>query len=531
MNEDFAALREEYSRAGLAEGDLTPDPFTLFRRWFEEVRPLPEPNAMVLATVAPDGRPSARAVLLKGLDERGFLFYTNLTSRKGRDLAGHPDCALLFPWHPLQRQVRVEGRAEPLPRSEAAAYFATRPRGVPARCLGLAAVRGGHRRRPRGVVRRRGGALPGRGAAARPLGRVRRGARDHRVLAGPAQPDARPVALRAGWRGPGGPSGWPPEMADAEPNGGGESLLTVIVALIANALVAVAKSVAAVITGSASMVAEAVHSWADAGNQIFLLIAERRGARPRDDLHPRGYGRDTYIWSLFAAVGLFAAGGVVSVYHGITALGSEGESGDYLINYVVLAVAFVLEGISFRQAVEADPRPGLDVRDAPAVVHQPHLQPDPARGLPGGLGRAHRHPARRTGVGLHQLTGNAVWDALGSIAVGLLLGVAAVFLIGRNRQFLVGQTVSQETWERAAGEHAARAARGGPGDLPAPGVRRARPLLPGRRGRPDRGRRGAAPRRPAAELEASIEDRDFIVDAVLTLSTPDERALVAENRL
>jgi pyridoxamine 5'-phosphate oxidase len=130
MSEDFAGLREEYARTGLSEGDLTPDPMTLFRRWFEEVRPLPEPNAMVLATVGADGRPSARAVLLKGLDERGFLFYTNLTSRKGRDRAAHPDCALLFPWHPLQRQVRVEGRAQPLPRSEAATYFATRPRGA-----------------------------------------------------------------------------------------------------------------------------------------------------------------------------------------------------------------------------------------------------------------------------------------------------------------------------------------------------------------------------------------------------------------
>ena len=129
MSDEFAALREEYSRAGLAEDDLPPEPIALFRRWFGEVRSLPEPNAMVLATVAADGRPSARAVLLKGLDDRGFLFYTNLASRKARDLAGRPDCALLFPWHALQRQVRVEGRAEPLPRSEAAAYFATRPRG------------------------------------------------------------------------------------------------------------------------------------------------------------------------------------------------------------------------------------------------------------------------------------------------------------------------------------------------------------------------------------------------------------------
>ena len=130
MNEDFAALREEYSRAGLAEGDPTPDPFTLFRRWFEEVRPLTEPNAMVLATASADGRPSARMVLLKGFSDAGWVFFTNLGSRKGTELLGNPHCHLLFPWHPLQRQVRIEGRAEPLPRSEAAAYFATRPRGA-----------------------------------------------------------------------------------------------------------------------------------------------------------------------------------------------------------------------------------------------------------------------------------------------------------------------------------------------------------------------------------------------------------------
>ncbi len=129
MSEDFAALREEYSRAGLIEADLPPEPVALFRRWFADAAVLPEPNAMVLATVGSDGRPSARAVLLKGLDERGFVFFTNLDSRKGHDLAGRPDCALLFPWHALQRQVRVEGRAEPLPRAESAAYFATRPRG------------------------------------------------------------------------------------------------------------------------------------------------------------------------------------------------------------------------------------------------------------------------------------------------------------------------------------------------------------------------------------------------------------------
>jgi pyridoxamine 5'-phosphate oxidase len=130
MEQEYAALRAEYSAAGLSEGDLTAEPLALFGRWFDEVRVLPEPNAMVLATVGVDGRPSSRAVLLKGVDERGFVFFTNYASRKGAELADRPDCALLFPWHPLQRQVRIEGRAERVPLAESAAYFATRPRGA-----------------------------------------------------------------------------------------------------------------------------------------------------------------------------------------------------------------------------------------------------------------------------------------------------------------------------------------------------------------------------------------------------------------
>lgn len=128
---DLAALREEYARAGLAEGDLAADPITMFRRWLAEAMEsgLHEPNAMVVATTSADGRPSARMVLLKGLDERGFVFFTNTGSRKGIELAGNPACALLFPWHPLERQVRVDGIASPLDAEAVAAYFATRPRG------------------------------------------------------------------------------------------------------------------------------------------------------------------------------------------------------------------------------------------------------------------------------------------------------------------------------------------------------------------------------------------------------------------
>lgn len=126
----LAELREEYTRAGLAEADLAPDPMEMFRRWFAEAAELDEPNAMVLATVSPEGRPSSRLVLLKGLHPDGFVFFTNHRSRKGADLAANPCCALLFPWHGLQRQVRIEGRAEPLGRDEVAAYFSTRPRGA-----------------------------------------------------------------------------------------------------------------------------------------------------------------------------------------------------------------------------------------------------------------------------------------------------------------------------------------------------------------------------------------------------------------
>ena len=128
---DLAALRAEYARAGLAESDLAPDPITMFRRWFDEAvaAGLHEPNAMVVATAGIDARPSARFVLLKGLSDDGFVFFTNTRSRKGEELGSNPACALLFPWHPLERQVRVDGVAAPLGADAVQAYFATRPRG------------------------------------------------------------------------------------------------------------------------------------------------------------------------------------------------------------------------------------------------------------------------------------------------------------------------------------------------------------------------------------------------------------------
>src|ERR671912_2209406 len=126
-----ARLRTEYTRAGFAEADAAPDPVAQFRAWFEDAlaADLHEPNAMTLATATPDGKPSARVVLLKGFDERGFVFYTNYGGRKARELEENPVCALVFYWGELERQVRVEGRARRVSEGESEAYYRSRPRG------------------------------------------------------------------------------------------------------------------------------------------------------------------------------------------------------------------------------------------------------------------------------------------------------------------------------------------------------------------------------------------------------------------
>jgi cation diffusion facilitator family transporter len=231
-----------------------------------------------------------------------------------------------------------------------------------------------------------------------------------------------------------------PEVGDD----GGDSVLTVIIAFAANLLIAIAKSIAAALTASASMLAEAAHSWADTGNEIFLLIAERKSGRGRDDHHPLGYGKEAYVWSMFAAFGLFTAGAVVSINHGISELRNPEPATDYLIAYVVLGVSFVLEGISFTQAFrQTRQKAGRFRRRHLSYVlttSNPTLRAvffEDAAALVGLL-------IAFTGIALHQITGSPVPDALGSIGVGVLLGVIAVVLINRNRRFLVGQAVQPE---------------------------------------------------------------------------------------
>jgi pyridoxamine 5'-phosphate oxidase len=131
VDRKVADLRNEYTRAGLIEADVDRDPIAQFRVWFGDAlaADLHEPNAMTLATATPEGKPSARVVLLKGFDERGFVFFTNYEGRKGGELERNPYAALVFYWGELERQVRIEGGVGRIPEEESDAYYASRPRG------------------------------------------------------------------------------------------------------------------------------------------------------------------------------------------------------------------------------------------------------------------------------------------------------------------------------------------------------------------------------------------------------------------
>jgi cation diffusion facilitator family transporter len=239
------------------------------------------------------------------------------------------------------------------------------------------------------------------------------------------------------------------EKIEAPPKS--ETLVTVLVAFGANVLIAVAKSIAAAITGSASMVAEAAHSWADAGNEILLVMADRRSRRAPDRRHPLGYGKDAYIWSMFAAFGIFTAGAVVSIQHGVSGLVDPEPATDYVIAYIVLGVSFILEGISFirafREARASAREQNRATLDHVLVSSNPTLRAVFAEDAAALIGLV----IAFLGILLHQLTESPVWDSIGSILIGVLLGIVALVLIRRNRAFLLGETVDDDTQDIVLG--------------------------------------------------------------------------------
>jgi len=211
-----------------------------------------------------------------------------------------------------------------------------------------------------------------------------------------------------------------------------------VIAFLANIAIAIAKTGVALLTGSASLLAEAIHSWADAGNEVFLLIADRTGRRERDSEHPTGYGRDAYVWSLFAAVGVFSVGAVLSVVTGVQELLDPEPVTDYTAAYIVLAIAFVLEGFSLTQSTRQARRTaaGYQRGTLDYVINgsNPTLRAVVAEDTAALAGLI----IAALAILLHQLTGDPLFDAIGSLLIGVLLGVVAILLIGRNRRFLIG---------------------------------------------------------------------------------------------
>jgi len=218
-----------------------------------------------------------------------------------------------------------------------------------------------------------------------------------------------------------------------------ESVLTVVVALAANLGIAAAKLGAAVMSRSSAMLAEAFHAMADSGNEVLLLVAQRRSGRPADEKHPLGHGREAYFWALIASLAVFVTGALLSVRQGIEQLFSETKATSFTVAYVVLLIALVLESLSLGRAYRQLRKEANDL--SREFIEHFDLSSDPiaraifaedAAAVAGNLIAA-------IGIALHQITGSAVPDGIAAILIGLVLGYVAVQLARRNGDFLIGR--------------------------------------------------------------------------------------------
>ncbi|WP_354597022.1 cation diffusion facilitator family transporter [Streptomyces sp. JL1001] len=235
-------------------------------------------------------------------------------------------------------------------------------------------------------------------------------------------------------------------MSDAKASretDGGESTFTVIVAALANLGIAVAKAVAGLISGSSAMLSEAAHSVADTVTEVMLLTALKRSGKPADEDHPLGYGPERYIWAMLASIATFVGGAVFSIYDGVHTLVAGEKLGDPLVSYIVLAVAFLLEGYSLRTGVKQVRREAsrLRVPDTYYLRHTPDtavkaVVMEDSAALIGLLLAA-------GGLLGGQLSGSGVWDGIASCLIGLLL-VYVAWVLGRsNAQLLIGRPLPE----------------------------------------------------------------------------------------
>ena len=223
------------------------------------------------------------------------------------------------------------------------------------------------------------------------------------------------------------------------PEAGGESRRTVIVAIIVNVGVAIAKLATGIFTGSSAMMAEAYHAVADTGNELLLLIAQWRGAQPADDDHRLGHGREAYFWALLASLGVFATGTLLSLRQGINELIHPTEANHFVAAYIVLAISFCLEGMSLLRAYRQIKREaGTLQRD---FLEHLDLTSDPvaravfAEDAAAVVGNV----IAFIGIALHQVTGSPVPDGVSAILIAALLGYVAFDLVRRNRDFIIGR--------------------------------------------------------------------------------------------
>ena len=240
----------------------------------------------------------------------------------------------------------------------------------------------------------------------------------------------------------------PSPTAPAEPDGGHESTRTVVVAVLINVAITLAKAVAAVLTGSAALWAETAHSVADSGNEVLLFVGLRRSGRPPSDRHPFGYGQERWFWTLLAALGLFVIGGVLSVSRGIDTMRHQEPVEAVGVGVAVLVVSMVLEAVSWRTA-HRQLRAEADARNRTLAQHL-------ARGSdPTAATVFLEDSAALVGLGLalpalilHRLTGSAWWDAGASIAIGILLGGVAFLVARRSKRLLIDESAGPDVLQR-----------------------------------------------------------------------------------